>query len=169
MKLMYIVAGVTHFIDSRRFARCFTTTTIIIALSIFCSRKCFCTVTCFAPQYAPCCTCTNGKIGQSYYNVGLMIVFSCHFVSRSQAQLESWRLCLKENFCTRFLSSLSVVEDMVPLQKHTHTKLLSQLASFHGNVTNSKSQSSCVSLPLNIGAQKILLALHLDVVKEGHY
>lgn len=49
MKLMYIVAGVTHFIDSRRFARCFTTTTIIIALSIFCSRKCFCTVTCFAP------------------------------------------------------------------------------------------------------------------------
>ena len=100
------------------------------------------------------------------YNVGLMEVFSCHFVSRSQAQLESWRLCLKENFCTRFLSSLSVVvEDMV----HTYTKLLSQLASFHGNVTNSKSQSSWVSLPLNIGAQKILLALHLDVVKEGHY
>ena len=56
-------------------------------------------------------------------------------------------------------------------KKHTHTykAAFSALASFHGNVTYSKSGLLGVSLPLNIGAHKTPLALHLDVVKEGHY
>ena len=95
-------------------------TMFIMAFNILFEEVFLCSLFCSSPQYAPCCTCTNGKIGQLL--PALVLWYSpCHFVSRSQAQLESWRLCLKENFCTRFLSSLSVVvEDMEVEKKHTH-------------------------------------------------